>query len=73
MIDAGIMSATFGVLARKLLPGSRISIYECLDRVAAESSDAWNNAGTMEVIASIEEPVVIRKILDHLREKAGRN
>ena len=46
LIGAGIMSATLGVLLNKLLPGTRISIYERLDKVAAESSDPWNNAGT---------------------------
>lgn len=46
LIGAGIMSATLGVLLRKLMPEAHISIYERLDRVAAESSDPWNNAGT---------------------------
>jgi malate dehydrogenase (quinone) len=46
LIGAGIMSATLGILFRKLMPGANISIYERLDKVAAESSDAWNNAGT---------------------------
>ncbi|WP_235297078.1 malate dehydrogenase (quinone) [Portibacter marinus] len=46
LVGAGIMSATLGVLLKKLLPNSKIDIYERLDRVGAESSDAWNNAGT---------------------------
>jgi len=46
LIGAGIMSATLGLLIRKLMPFARISIYERLDKVAAESSNAWNNAGT---------------------------
>jgi len=46
LIGAGIMSATLGVLLKKLLPAAKLSIFECLDKVAAESSDAWNNAGT---------------------------
>lgn len=46
LIGAGIMSATLGTLLRKLDPTLRIEIYERLDRAAAESSDAWNNAGT---------------------------
>jgi len=46
LIGAGIMSATLGTLLRKLEPGITISIFERLDRAAAESSDAWNNAGT---------------------------
>ncbi len=40
------MSATLGVLLKKLLPEVQISIFERLDRVAAESSEAMNNAGT---------------------------
>lgn len=46
LIGAGIMSATLGVFLQKLMPFARISIYERLDEVAAESSNAWNNAGT---------------------------
>jgi len=46
LIGAGIMSATLGVLLKKLMPAARLSIFECQDKVAAESSDAWNNAGT---------------------------
>lgn len=46
LIGAGIMSATLGIFLKKLMPFATISIYERLDRVAAESSDAWNNAGT---------------------------
>ena len=46
LIGAGIMSATLGVLLKKLMPDIHISIYERLDKIAAESSDAWNNAGT---------------------------
>jgi malate dehydrogenase (quinone) len=46
LIGAGIMSATLGVLLKKLLPEAEISIFERLDRVAAESSEAMNNAGT---------------------------
>ena len=46
LIGAGIMSATLGTLLRKLEPGLRIQAFERLDRAAAESSDAWNNAGT---------------------------
>ena len=40
------MSATLGVLLKELHPEVTIAIYERLDKVAAESSDAWNNAGT---------------------------
>ena len=46
LIGAGIMSATLGTLLRKLEPTWRIEAFERLDRAAAESSDAWNNAGT---------------------------
>jgi malate dehydrogenase (quinone) len=46
LIGAGIMSATLGILLKELNPNFTITIYERLDRVAAESSDAWNNAGT---------------------------
>ncbi|HEU0036216.1 MAG TPA: malate dehydrogenase (quinone) [Kofleriaceae bacterium] len=46
LIGGGIMSATLATLLRKLDPGLRMVAYERLDRVAAESSDAWNNAGT---------------------------
>ncbi|WP_158974121.1 malate dehydrogenase (quinone) [Cellulophaga sp. L1A9] len=46
LIGAGIMSATLGVLLKQLIPDAKISIYERLNAVGAESSDAWNNAGT---------------------------
>src|SRR3546814_12080412 len=46
LIGAGIMSATLGTLINELHPRASIEIYERLDEVAAESSDAWNNAGT---------------------------
>lgn len=46
LVGGGIMSATLGTLLKKLEPAARITIVERLDRPAAESSDAWNNAGT---------------------------
>lgn len=46
LIGAGIMSATLGVLMKELDPSLSIIILERLPSVAAESSDAWNNAGT---------------------------
>ena len=46
LIGAGIMSATLGVLLKELQPDITIEIFERLDVAAAESSDAWNNAGT---------------------------
>ncbi|NMN35049.1 malate dehydrogenase (quinone) [Pedobacter sp. SG918] len=46
LVGAGIMSATLGSMIKTLDPKLKINIYERLDLVAAESSDAWNNAGT---------------------------
>ncbi len=46
LIGAGIMSATLGILVKQLMPDATIHIYERLNKVGAESSDAWNNAGT---------------------------
>jgi len=46
LIGAGIMSATLGVMLKELDPSLTIDIIERLDIAAAESSDAWNNAGT---------------------------
>lgn len=46
LVGGGIMSATLGILFKELQPDYHISIYERLDEVAKESSDAWNNAGT---------------------------
>ena len=46
LVGGGIMSATLGTLLRLLEPKFKISIYERLDRVALESSNPWNNAGT---------------------------
>ena len=46
LIGAGIMSATLALFLKELMPGINITIFERLPRVAEESSDAWNNAGT---------------------------
>lgn len=46
LIGAGIMSATLAIILRKLNPNIKIVIYEKLDRISGESSDALNNAGT---------------------------
>lgn len=46
LVGAGIMSATLGFLLKELDPSLKIEIYERLNCVAGESSDAWNNAGT---------------------------
>lgn len=46
LIGGGIMSATLGTLLNMLEPALTIEIFERLDKVAEESSAAWNNAGT---------------------------
>jgi malate dehydrogenase (quinone) len=46
LIGAGIMSATLGMMLKELQPNISIEVFERLDVAAAESSDAWNNAGT---------------------------
>jgi malate dehydrogenase (quinone) len=46
LVGGGIMSATLGVLLKKLDPGLKIMMVEQRDQVACESSDGWNNAGT---------------------------
>jgi malate dehydrogenase (quinone) len=46
LVGTGIMSTTLAVLLKELEPGLRIEIFESLDTIASESSDAWNNAGT---------------------------
>ena len=45
-VGAGIMSATLATLAKELDPGLSIAVFERLDDMAQESSNAWNNAGT---------------------------
>jgi malate dehydrogenase (quinone) len=46
LIGGGIMSATLGTFLKLLEPSFKISIFERLDKVAQESSNPWNNAGT---------------------------
>jgi malate dehydrogenase (quinone) len=46
LIGGGIMSATLGSLLSRLQPDWSIRVYERLGRVAQESSNPWNNAGT---------------------------
>jgi len=46
LIGGGVMSATLGVLLSHVRPDWSIALYERLGKVAAESSDPWNNAGT---------------------------
>lgn len=46
LIGGGIMSATLGTLLKEIKPEWNIKVFEKLDVVASESSNAWNNAGT---------------------------
>ena len=46
LIGGGIMSATLGIILKKLKPEMKIQVVELLSSVAMESSHAWNNAGT---------------------------
>jgi len=46
LAGAGIMSATLGVILKSLQPEWTIEIFESLEGVARENSNAWNNAGT---------------------------
>lgn len=46
LIGGGIMSASLGTYLTELEPGWKVDIYERMDQVAEESSNAWNNAGT---------------------------
>ncbi len=46
LVGAGIMSATLAALLRQVEPDWSITLVERLDAAAAESSAAWNNAGT---------------------------
>lgn len=46
LVGAGIMSATLATFIKISDPKAKIVIFERLETVAAESSDAWNNAGT---------------------------
>ena len=46
LIGGGIMSATLGVFLSELEPGWTFEVFERLDKVAEESSNGWNNAGT---------------------------
>ncbi|MEC3917806.1 malate dehydrogenase (quinone) [Nocardia sp. CDC160] len=46
LIGGGIMSATLGAMIAARQPDWSMALLERLDRVAAESSDPWNNAGT---------------------------
>jgi len=46
LIGTGIMSATLGVMLKTLDPSLVVHVVERLDRLASESTEAWNNAGT---------------------------
>ena len=46
LVGAGIMSATLSILLKKINPAIKISVFEKLDKIGFESSDAFNNAGT---------------------------
>lgn len=46
LIGGGIMSATLGTFIQQLEPNWTINMFERLDKVAEESSNGWNNAGT---------------------------
>ncbi|MHC6224845.1 malate dehydrogenase (quinone) [Pseudomonas sp. X10] len=46
LIGGGIMSASLGTYLTELEPNWSIDVYERMDQVAEESSNAWNNAGT---------------------------
>jgi len=46
LIGGGIMSATLGVYLAELEPTWTCEVFERLDKVAEESSNGWNNAGT---------------------------
>jgi malate dehydrogenase (quinone) len=46
LIGAGVMSATLAMFIRAVQPDWTIQVFERLDKIACESSDAWNNAGT---------------------------
>jgi len=46
LIGGGIMSATLATMLHEFDPKLEIAIFERLEKVAKESSSAWNNAGT---------------------------
>jgi malate dehydrogenase (quinone) len=46
LVGGGVMSATLAALLGIVAPHWSITLFEAGDKVAAESSDGWNNAGT---------------------------
>ncbi|GAB5559446.1 MAG: malate dehydrogenase (quinone) [Synoicihabitans sp.] len=46
LVGSGIMSATMGVLLKRLDPSLRITLFEVADQLSPEASHGWHNAGT---------------------------
>ena len=46
LIGSGIMSATLGVLLKRLDPKITITVYEVAETLSPEASHGWHNAGT---------------------------
>src|SRR5688572_21580845 len=46
LVGGGIMSSTLAIWLNELEPGWSMEMVERLDKVAEESSNGWNNAGT---------------------------
>lgn len=46
LIGSGVMSANLGAMLKRLDPKLKIQVYETTDKLAQESSNGWNNAGT---------------------------
>lgn len=46
LVGAGIMSATLGVLLRRIAPGLSLRMVEWGSEAGREASDGWHNAGT---------------------------
>lgn len=46
LVGGGIMSATLGVLLRRVAPRRSLRLVECAPEPGREASDGWHNAGT---------------------------
>ncbi|MEM1013816.1 MAG: malate:quinone oxidoreductase, partial [Planctomycetota bacterium] len=46
LVGSGIMSASLGIMLRRLKPNARIRLFEAHDEFAGEASNGWHNAGT---------------------------
>ncbi|HEY1122949.1 MAG TPA: malate dehydrogenase (quinone) [Haloferula sp.] len=46
IIGSGVMSSNLAAMLKRLEPTLSIQIYEATEKLAQESSDGWNNAGT---------------------------